>query len=1701
MPGRKLATHTFAIEAAASKPTAVISPREQSKVIGALIHLDGRASVSPEGDELTYAWEILETPLGSTVDSFTESDEDGSTITFVPDITGEYTLGLSVSTPYRTSDQATATVEIQQILTPYLLRTTPDGSQMFKALSSFWRMVEERRVFSTIWSGYMQIAAADLLRLFQVDFAKSIKTVQPLFQRRWLKYAPGLELDPALHTGIFGYHQSGDSAFTASGSTAAIGVIVSTQELILLEGTPTSDAVGEEIEVYTSAGDPGNIGNYTVNRLNSAGTGYTVSASTPFPASAEEVLSSGVDLVTFSSDTEVYVADTGVDFTALGVVAGDVLRILSGKDSGLHRISAVGTADGLDNDRTLELTTALKVSKSGRTYTIFKALRIFAQRTSAASTNTVYLPEDEADLAAFETSDLKGEGSIENVFEVAVEERHVFEALIGSQITITSGSDGGKTVTISGLNESGTGYLISTAFSSETFPEEVTYTIPVVTDVSSRVLVLEDQAYEIVSAVLDETGVSVDEGGFGNVWIVTLSKATAPAGQEGLSWRIAATIESDEYEDFEGQGLTQGDLLILEVEREDSGRIAEVPCTVLGAVGNKIAFDIGTQEFSAGADGALSGAEKMATAQELNIPRIYEDPEDPDEILVSLTAAEIQGYLASREFKSAYYNLPLSASTPLDIEPYTFRLRTARVIRNRRILVDETVSSIPALFEYIDEPEYGEDEELGDFYLAGKDGSVTALDREPLELLENRDYSVSSEDSLNGTNLETTAGSGLLKIPSGDLYDRDVRVGDSIDITSGFDQGRYVIQVIHDSETIKAATSLGDIPSTTATGLSFTLQKKTEGTFLRFVEGMFSPDAPAPTHLWAQTSLFDNSGYVEDNFGVLVGATRAQLDEYGPSQVSYKGAVTALMYAWANGPTLRNITTGCQVLVGLPVTEVAGKIIQIDPDYDTSDGTGRILVEDIDAAGDGTGLVRIYYYPATADSDTLSDFAGIFTNPATNQPFDIKDTVGPFQTLSKSVVVSDYITKPKWWSLGSRHELQKFHSWQVELDAHQVDSRDMPLIFDFCMGIRPIYTFPLIVLVLYLYDEVTVEDQLQLDPTLFLADEPAFSLESTHMLDSYNGSSLAQRILDHGSLSTRTFFEGRDLVTSAASGTVTSARGGFAATLDADPLDHALDEDVGVLSGINEWFEDDVYIRGTPLVAVGDVLFIREGVNRGRFEVTAVTDDNTLEITHLTGWPPRTRLTAAMEAETAQVFQIQRRDSSDIASGTATVESYDSDGDMTMIEDTSASFRWDTVSVGDVLVVEDGDDYGLHTILQVGKLDDTYDPDGLETPQEHLESLESHLIIAGELTESGPFAYSIRRDSIRSNPLLDRADGNTTAGSDVLTVDDDGLLLAGLQYGDLLIHDAPVNADNGIYKIVDVLTDGTLLLDREFTDSHPGAGGPDPVEYRVVRPALFEADEQRDHDWEQESLTAQDDVEIKLIEPITSFLSVADLGLSGADAVSAATDLQAAGVVAGMLLEIDVAAESSGAYEVLSVATDTATVEFNFTADEDPVSGEFFSLDDAWEVLDDTVTLSGTLNLEFGPMMATEFPDAVNSSTFLTVSPQTFTGTAGTAFETDFQVGDVVRLEGDSDLDWAIIAEIVSDTEITLDRNYTGTSPGAGRVERGTPGGLVLPGDYFTCDEGVFVVKTVQAATMTLTSDTGVSPLADYTGKVTRKLR
>lgn len=1552
MANRTTTLSTFTVEPSRAVPTAAVNPPEVSRVIGALVKLDGRASVGDS--ELTYAWSFSEVPLGSTVTSLVSIEEDDSVVTFVPDMTGRYVVGLVVSTPYRSSEMATATVDMTSVQVPLLLRTTPDGEIMFRVISSFWKMVEKNAVFSTLWSGYMQLAGTDLLRLWQADRGKSIATVQELTQRRWISYAPELLLDSALVTGVFGSHQGGSGAFTTSGSVASTGVAISATEVVLMDGAPVLDAIGTELAIYTSNG--GNTGSYLINRLNSDDSGYILSPSTPLPDWNGDVLASGTTLVTFAASTTVYDSDGGADFETAGVEVGDVLRIASGSDAGYYRVDGVGIMSGLANDRTLLLDRAPTQTASGRTYTVFNLLRIAAERAPAAATNTVYVPESEGDLSAYDPRTLEGGGSITRLYEIVVESRHIFPGMVGQKLSVTSGSTSSRSYTITGLNAAGTGYLVGAAFSVTSFPTTVTYSLASSLGPSARLLVLEDEAYAITSILLDD-GTDVEDGGRGALWVVTLASATAPVGREGMEWRIAAALtttevlEDETTLDFEAAGVTAGDLLVLDVVRSDTGFVGRFPCTVLGAVGSTLAFDFGT-------DGswALTDAETLDIADGLKIPRVYVD--EADETQVTLLADEVRAFVRSATFTSTYGNLPITAGTVFDLDGnYLVRLRVRGVVRNTRVPVDDTLVSVPALFEYIDTPQTGVRDD-GTIVLVGKYGDAVELDREPLEFVENRDYSLSSGSSTKGTNLETVAGSTTLRIPGGSLIDRDLRVGDYVEVTSGFDQDRYYVRSVVDDERVIAVTATGDVPATTASGLSYVIRRRTAGNFLRFVDGMFTAAVPAPNRFWAQLSLYDNYQTIEDNFGVMVGVTKAQLDEYGSSQVSYRGAVTALMYAWTMGPTVRNVGVGTHVLMGLPVTEVRGRILQVDTDYDTANARGRVLIEDLDRAGNGTNVVRIYYFQTDVSSG-LSDFQGLATNPLTGRVFDVLDDVPAFTPISRGIIVSDYLTAPLWWKGGSStggDELQKFHTWQVEVDAAQVDSRDMPLITDFCSGIRPIYTKPHVVLVLYLLDEVTVTDDLVLAGTWFLNDDPVLSVEATHMVDDENGSSLPTRILDRGSFATRTLFEGVDLVTTAGSGVVTSVRGGFANALAATPTESRPDEAVGELPGVNAFFPDAVLFRGSPLVRAGDVLFIRSGNNRGRYVVLSVDSDTQLTVDELPDYPPTTRPVAEIEEATDQVFQVQRLDSAVVTSGVATFVSTSGSGASasTVIENEDGNFRWEGVAVGDVLVVTTGADYGRHRVLQVGTWDlgDIVDRD-------------TRLIVAGALS-GDPLSYVVEREHLRVNPVWSFADLVTTAASDTVTSVAGGLALVGLPHGAVLTLLTGTDAGREI-EILDATDDSTLVLRETLTAS-------ETVSAVIILPERLTEDGVRDADWDLERLCALDEPLLVIVRPRTFVTNVADLLLENittapdpADwyaTATSATDLEAAGVSAGAFMDVANAAFNSGTRVVTSVAGTVVAIEGLWRSDETVVEADFYTDAADWEVLDDTATLGSVVTLE-----------------------------------------------------------------------------------------------------------------------------------------
>jgi hypothetical protein len=112
----------------------------------------------------------------------------------IPDIAGLYDVQLVVNDGELDSLPATALLNITQTSVP--LGCIPEVGWIWNYLADFWNLLEDREVIETVWSGFAQAAAAQLLVAWQVDYNKSLKDIQRVFQRRWLDYDTVLDVEP-----------------------------------------------------------------------------------------------------------------------------------------------------------------------------------------------------------------------------------------------------------------------------------------------------------------------------------------------------------------------------------------------------------------------------------------------------------------------------------------------------------------------------------------------------------------------------------------------------------------------------------------------------------------------------------------------------------------------------------------------------------------------------------------------------------------------------------------------------------------------------------------------------------------------------------------------------------------------------------------------------------------------------------------------------------------------------------------------------------------------------------------------------------------------------------------------------------------------------------------------------------------------------------------------------------------------------------------------------------------------------------------------------------------------------------------------------------------------------------------------------------------------------------------------------------------
>lgn len=343
-------------------PTAVVSADPAFGVLGSVVKLDGRGSTDPDGLDLTYTWEFLSVPIGSRVASegFRTLDEDGSVVSFSPDIVGEYVVGLTVSNGLFESSRTSSSVSIRAILVPHGRGLVPDGKFIWSYVRDVWTQVEGREFFETLWSALIQISGSELLKLYQVDFHKSIRDIQDQFQRRWLPYEPKLVVDGDVSF-YLGTECAGTNASTQRLGLEGEVIILSSTEVMVVSGTVLATALGEDFEIRFSR-NSSNVQEYVVDNTNASKTGYKLKTAIPDPTADKAM--TGVDFIFSSGSTVWQIASGAFDYalamsisgspidqvtpvllgpsggSVTDILVGDVIYYRTGPNAGIYKVLA-----------------------------------------------------------------------------------------------------------------------------------------------------------------------------------------------------------------------------------------------------------------------------------------------------------------------------------------------------------------------------------------------------------------------------------------------------------------------------------------------------------------------------------------------------------------------------------------------------------------------------------------------------------------------------------------------------------------------------------------------------------------------------------------------------------------------------------------------------------------------------------------------------------------------------------------------------------------------------------------------------------------------------------------------------------------------------------------------------------------------------------------------------------------------------------------------------------------------------------------------------------------------------------------------------------------------------------------------------------------------------------------------------------------
>lgn len=1177
-------------------PTALVSASPTYGVLGSIITLDGRLSTDPEGKELTYNFQFLAVPVGSKValEDFKALNDSGSMLSFSPDKVGQYIIGLIVSNGVFESPVAQIAVDIRAMIVPHARGIVPDGKFIWSYIRDAWTQVESRELFEVLWSALIQIVGGELLKLYQVDFNKSIRDIQEQYQRRWLSYEPKLKLVEEDLSFILGNTACGRGASQGVTADTGLAVIYSRNELVVVQGTVRPNAVGKPLSITASRYD-GNVGTYTISGYTAKKDGFKLSTDIPSNPS-HVILPSDV----IGQNLLVNFATRSTSWDIGGIARHNYATDLS------EYASLIDTLFPLFNEQGSS-TGAAAETRAGDVFVIRSGVNAGIYRILEKS---------------------------------------------GSNFVVDHAPAGASTDGPGGQTRTDVYRPVSFSIQPTVTAETSSIAVPAVTGdlqslIEGRIVVVNDQAFTLAR-------IDVDPWQRVPVTIFTVT-GLMPFGPAGLEWRVPHTLVS-KSQNFEELGVSAGDTLIVGVELE-GGPTAEVRLQVVGVDGNRLGFVLSTDPLTVDRVQGMSGADIAALASALGIGNAALSNDGT--LTASGSLGDVLRQMTSIFFRQTYWNKVLPYNTAFTVAGFSFKVHPKAIIRNRFVPVDAQVRSIPALQEYVRQPQLSKE---GDSLFIVRGEQKTAVARTPVVLIENSHYLVDGDTALDDY-LTFRAGTTVVEADCADFLDRGVRPGDSFVVDEPLSvAGSYPIIHVLSNKKVQLARPVPTYPLGEFVPARVRVLRSRAGHFVRFVPNLFTAKNPAPDRVWAEVSFFDNGDNIENNFGILVGLTRQDLIN-AASSVSYRQAVAGLMYAYTQGPIVDKVRLGASILLGLPFTEHRGIIRAIDEAYRLDSAgkpyLGRISIEDLDELNQPLGIVRIYTFPMEENSQ----LAGIDVNPATGVPYVVGDTIEALASIAKGVEVLDLKTDP-FGAFTPAAMIQRYHSARVRVNDSIFQPSEIGLVSTFLRRITPSYISLVLTSSTELTDSVPIEDWVKLllksaAGTPLITDALGWSISGPPMFDArcYGSTVLAR--FDGEVYAIRRGGNNLATVGNGVTQTLTVATGGL---VNPRVLD--------------ERFE-------APLCVTGDFLYIPSGLNAGTYAITGLTD---------------TTITIAERVTTvaAQPFFILRKARSLIFSGAA-ANSTAASATVTL----GAGLHAYGVQIGDVLALDTG---GTCTRHQIGRV-------------------------------------------------------------------------------------------------------------------------------------------------------------------------------------------------------------------------------------------------------------------------------------------------------------------------------------------------------------------------------------------------------------